>query len=203
MDSVTELVRTGGAWALALVMLAENLFPPIPSEAVLPFAGFLVSRGDLNPVVGLGAATAGSTVGALALYLVGRYGGRAVLLRHGHLFRLSERDLDRADDWFDRHGWKVVFFARMVPLARSVVSVPAGTSEMPIGRFLLLTAAGSTVWNILLMSLGAAFGERYDELGQSIGRISTVVVVVLVVAMVAAAVWWYRSRHRDPTARSG
>jgi len=102
-----------------------------------------------------------------------------VLLRHGHLFRMSERDLDRADDWFDRHGPKIVFFARMVPLARSIVSVPAGTSEMPILRFLVLTAAGSALWNALMIGLGAAFGDNYDRVGDTVTRISDAVVIVL------------------------
>ncbi len=195
MEWVTDLVRTGGAWGLALVMLVENLFPPIPSEAVLPLAGFLVARGQLNPVTALVASTAGSTVGAILLYAIGRWGGRAVLLRHGHLFRMSERDLDRADDWFDRHGPKIVFFARMVPLARSIVSVPAGTSEMPILRFLVLTAAGSALWNALLIGLGAAFGDNYDRVGDTVTRISDAVVIVLGIACVAVAVWWLRRRR--------
>ncbi len=191
---MTDAVGRGGGVALALVMLAENVFPPIPSEAVLPFAGFLVEQGELTFAVALSAATLGSTVGAVVLYTAGRWGGRALLLRHGHLFRLSRRDLDRADDWFDRHGPKVVFVARMVPLFRSVVSVPAGTSEMPLGRFVVLTAAGSALWNAVLLGLGVAFGERYAAVGDAVGRGSTVLVVVLGVGLLAAAGWWYRSR---------
>jgi membrane protein DedA with SNARE-associated domain len=138
------------------------------------------------------------------LYAIGRWGGRAVLLRHGHLFRMSEQDLDRADDWFDRHGPKVVFFARMIPLARSIVSVPAGTSEMPILRFLLLTAAGSALWNALLIGLGVAFGENYQRVADTVSRVSDGVVIVLGVALVAVAVWWFRRRQtRRVNARSG
>lgn len=198
---MTRFVESGGGWALALLMLLENLFPPVPSEAVLPFAGFLVGRGDLSAVTAMAAATAGSTVGALVLYALGRSGGRAMLLRHRRIFRLSADDLDRADDWFDRHGWKVVLLARMVPLARSVVSVPAGTSQMPLGRFLLLTAAGSAVWNGILLSLGAGFGDRYEQIARLVGRASTTVVIVLGIVTLGAAAWWYRSR--PPDVRSG
>lgn len=189
-----EYVERGGAVALALVMLGENLFPPIPSEAVLPFVGFLVERGTMNALTALLAATAGSTIGALVLYAVGRYGGRAVLLRHHGMFRMSERDLDRADDWFDRHGGKIVFFARMVPLARSIVSIPAGTSEMPVGRFLLLTAAGSALWNVFLIGAGMVVGDNYEQIADVVGRASTIVVVVLGAVVLVAATWWYRSR---------
>ncbi|MDQ3343333.1 MAG: DedA family protein, partial [Actinomycetota bacterium] len=116
----------------------------------------------------------------------------------------SEQDLDRADDWFDRHGPKIVFFARMIPLARSIVSVPAGTSEMPILRFLLLTAAGSALWNALLIGLGVAIGENYQRVVDTVSRVSDGVVIVLGVALVAVAVWWFRRRQtRRVNARSG
>ncbi|MBA2529988.1 MAG: DedA family protein [Euzebyales bacterium] len=196
MSWVTDLATRAGGLGLAAVMLIENLFPPIPSEAVLPFAGFLVGRGDLGLVPAMLGSTLGSAAGALVLYAIGRFGGRVVLLRHGHLFRLSERDLDRADEWFDRHGGKVVFFARMVPLVRSVVSVPAGTSQMPVGRFLVLTAAGSGVWNALLIGFGVALGENYVRVAGVVAAGSNVVVGVLAVTAVTAVAWWYRSRSR-------
>ena len=196
MDWVTDAVRTGGAVALTLVMLAENLFPPIPSEAVLPLAGYLVGRGDLNAVTALAASTLGSVVGALILYAIGRYGGRAVLLRYGHILRMTEADLDKADDWFDRHGPKIVFFARMVPLARSIVSVPAGTSEMPIGRFLLLTTIGSAIWNTILIGVGWGVGERYVQIGELLGRFSRPISILVVLGVIGLAVWWFRYSGR-------
>jgi membrane protein DedA with SNARE-associated domain len=203
LDWVTDAVRTGGPLALLLVMLGENLFPPIPSEAVLPLAGYLVGRGDLNMVTAMLASTGGSVLGAVILYAIGRYGGRAVLLRYGHILRITEVDLDRADDWFDRHGPKIVFFARMVPLARSIVSVPAGTSEMPIGRFLVLTTLGSAIWNALLITLGYQFGERYEQIGEVVGRFSRPIAILVAIGVVALVVWWLRhsgrgvARHRS------
>ncbi|MGH3664732.1 MAG: DedA family protein [Egibacteraceae bacterium] len=202
MEWVTDLIRASGAYGLALAMLLENLFPPIPSEVVLPFAGFLVGRGDLGLVPALLGSTAGSTAGAITLYALGRWGGRSALLRFHHVLRMTEEDLDRADDWFDRHGSKVVFFGRMVPGVRSLVSVPAGTSEMPIPRFLVLTAVGSGLWNGLLIGLGRAFGDNYEQLASTLGTGSDVV-VVLVGAGVAVTVWWLRRRHARPGARSG
>ena len=125
----TDAIATGGPLVLVLVMFLENVFPPIPSEVVLPLAGYMVEQGELNPVVTVLAATLGSVLGAVVLYEAGRHGGRPLLLRHGRVLRLDEDRMDRADGWMDRHGSKVVFAARMVPLARSVVSVPAGTTR--------------------------------------------------------------------------
>jgi len=165
-----EALGAGGYLVLTALILLENLFPPVPSEVLLPLAGSRISAGDwVFPLVLL-AATAGSMVGALILYVLGRTGGRTLLLRHGRLLRLDERRLDRADDWFDRHGPKVVFLGRLLPGVRSVVSVPAGLSEMPLGRFLLYTGAGSTLWNAALVSAGWALGTRWDEVTAVIER---------------------------------
>ncbi len=196
MEWVSDAVRTGGAMALLLAMLGENLFPPIPSEAVLPLAGYLVARGDLSLTVALLAATAGSVLGALILYAIGRYGGRAVILRYGRVLRISEDELDRADDWFDRHGAKIVFFCRMIPLARSIVSVPAGTSEMPVGKFVVLTTVGSALWNALLIWLGFAFGSQYHRVSETVSRFSTPIGIVVVVGLLGVAVWWFWLRDQ-------
>ncbi len=142
-----DVIQSLGYAGPAFLMLAENLFPPIPSEVILPFTGFLIGQGDLALAPALAVATAGSLAGALGLYVLGRWGGRGLVLRYGGLLRVKEADLDRADDWFDRHGWAVVLFGRMVPGVRSLVSIPAGLSEMPLGRFVLLSALGYCLWN--------------------------------------------------------
>lgn len=158
-----DALGAGGYLVLTALILLENLFPPVPSEVLLPLAGSRISAGDwVFPLVLL-AATAGSVAGALILYVLGRTGGRALLLRHGRLLRLDEERLDRADDWFDRHGPKVVLLGRLLPGVRSVVSIPAGASEMPVARFLLYTTAGSAVWNAALIGAGWALGTRWDE----------------------------------------
>ncbi|MDP8977154.1 MAG: DedA family protein, partial [Actinomycetota bacterium] len=165
----TETMRAGGALGLALVMLVENLFPPIPSEGVLPYAGFLVSRGQLGLAATLAGSTSGSLAGALVLYAMGRWGGRPLVLRFRKVLRITERDLDRADAWFARSGQLVVLFGRMAPLARSVVSVPAGVARMPLGRFVLLTTLGSLAWNVLLIGGGMALGARWHQVSELVG----------------------------------
>jgi membrane protein DedA with SNARE-associated domain len=147
-----------GYVGLALLLVLENLFPPIPSEVVLPLAGFFVGRGTFAFWGALLAATVGSTAGALFLYGLGRWGGRALVLRYGGWLRVSEENLDRAEGCFARHGDLVVLGARVVPFARSVVSIPAGTSRMPLLRFTVLTAFGSAVWNTVLIGAGYALG---------------------------------------------
>ncbi|MGH8930656.1 MAG: DedA family protein [Egibacteraceae bacterium] len=193
----TEALRAAGPLGLALMMLLETVFPPIPSEILLPFGGFLVSTGAFGFAEALIAATVGSTGGAVLLYGLSRYGGRPLLLRWHRVLRLEEKDLDRADDWFDRYGWIAVLFGRMLPIVRSVVSVPAGVSEMPAGRFVVLTAVGSTSWNTLLIGAGFALGERYDQVSAVVSRYSLLAPVLL--ALAAAAWWW---RHRRAARRS-
>ena len=180
-----DVLAALGSFGLLFLMLAENLFPPIPSEAILPLAGFLVGRGELGGVQAVAAATAGSVLGALILYALGRWGGRAVVLRYGRVLRVTEHDLDRAEGWFDKYGDAVVFFARMVPLARSVVSIPAGMLEMPVWRFTLLTTLGSTLWNTLLVGAGWFLGANWERVSAIVGSISNAVLIVALVAIAA------------------
>lgn len=190
-----EAIRSYGLWGVAGLMLLENLFPPIPSELVLPLAGFFVSRGALGFAGALLAATVGSLLGAFVLYGLGRLGGRPLVLRYGSVLRVKESDLDRADGWFDRHGGWVVFLGRLLPGVRSLVSIPAGVSEMPPGRFTLLTASGSALWNALLIGAGWYLGENWQRVEALVGPVSNVVLAVALAAVVGLAIrWWRRKR---------
>ncbi|CAN5202984.1 DedA family protein [soil metagenome] len=200
----TGTLRAGGALGLAVVMLVENLFPPIPSEGVLPYAGFLVSRGELGLAATLAGSTTGSVVGALVLYAMGRWGGRPLVLRFHKVLRITERDLDRADAWFARSGQLVVLFGRMAPLARSVVSVPAGVARMPLGRFVLLTTLGSLAWNVLLVGAGMALGKRWHQVSELVGASTSWVLLAMAGGVAVAAWWWWRRRRgsgRRPSRR--
>lgn len=204
LDALSEIARdaveTAGYWGLFGAMVGENLFPPIPSELVLPLAGFEVSDGDMTFVFALLAATAGSLTGAVILYAIGLYGGRPVVYRYRRVLRVSEADLDRADAWFDRWGSWVVLGARVVPIARSLVSIPAGMSEMPLGRFLALTTIGSMIWNAILIGAGYQLGANWEDVTNVAERYSTVMKVVAVLAVVAFVVWVFRRRRRIRTA---
>lgn len=199
MERVTEWIEAavegGGAWALAVVMFIENVFPPIPSEAVLPFAGFQVELGNLSLFAALVASTAGSVVGALVLYGIGRVGGRPLVERYGRYLRYSTKDLDRAEAWFERYGGNVVFWCRMIPLARSVVSVPAGAAEMPLLKFTVLTTLGTLAWNALLIGAGYALGSQWERVSEAASAYSSIALVVMAVAAAGFGVWWWRRRR--------
>lgn len=175
-------------------MVAENLFPPIPSEVILPLAGFLVWRGDLGFVPVLGVSILGSLLGAFILYALGRWGGRELVLRHASLLRVKEAELDRADGWFDRYSGVVVLVGRLVPGVRSVVSIPAGMAEMPVGQFALLTTLGSSVWNALLIGAGWTLGENWERVSYLVDSVSTFALGVLLLTAIGLGIWWWRRR---------
>jgi len=194
-DWVRNTVSTGGYPALAGLILAENLFPPIPSELILPLAGFYVGQGEMTFILAVLAATIGSLAGALLLYAIARFGGRKLVLRFGKFLRVKEQDLDKADHWFDRHGAPIVLFGRLVPGARSLVSIPAGLSEMPVAKFIALTTLGSTAWNCALIGAGWALGEHYEQVGGIVGPIGTAVVAMCALAVLALVIRAYRNRR--------
>ena len=191
-EQIENAVTEAGYAGIAIVMAIETVFPPIPSELVLPLAGFQVARGTLGFFPALGASTLGAVLGALILYAIARLGGRPLILRLHPLLRITERDMDRADRWFDRRAVPIVLFGRLVPGVRSLVSVPAGLSEMPVWRFLAATAAGALLWNAALLGAGALLGSQYDRVEGYVGPVSTVVMVAVVLAAIAGVVWLRR-----------
>jgi membrane protein DedA with SNARE-associated domain len=189
---VTDVVDALGYLGVAFLVAVENLFPPIPSEVVLPLAGFVAGRGDADVVGMILAATAGSVVGAWILYGVSAAIGpvrlRRFIVRFGRWFSVREHHLDRAEAWFDRRANAAVLIGRCVPLIRSVVSVPAGFRHMPLGRFTLYTAIGSAMWNTALISAGAILGERWERVGDVVGLLQGAVIVAIV-ALAGYVAW--------------
>ena len=179
-----------------MLMFVENVFPPIPSELIMPLAGFTAGRGDLSFVGVVLAGALGSLLGQLPLYYLGRWVGEDQLVawadRYGKWFTVSGKDIRRADDWFDTHGHKTVFFARLVPGVRSLISIPAGLSEMHLPTFLLYSALGTGLWALILASLGAVLGENYDAVETYLGPVSLVVVGGL---LLWAVVWVVRRKR--------
>ncbi len=192
-----DLLLGGGYVLLAALILLENLFPPIPSELLLPLAGSRVASGDFDYARAVLAATLGSVSGALILYTLGRAGGRPLLLRHGRILRLDEQRLDRAGDWFDAHGWKLVLLGRVIPGVRSVVSVPAGLSEMPVARFAALTALGSLVWNAALIAGGWALGSHWREATHAVESVDLYLYIAAAAVLIGFGIARARKRRRS------
>ena len=175
---VLDVMDALGEVGVAVLVALENLFPPIPSEVVLPLAGFLASRGRMDLLLVVVAATVGSVVGALALYEAGVRLGRDRLRRVAQRLPLVQAaDLDRAEDWFRRHGRASVLLGRCIPVVRSLVSVPAGVERMPRVPFLLLTALGSGVWNTVFVLAGYGLGAQFTEVERYSAWLDTAVYV--------------------------
>jgi len=198
-DWVIWLMDTFGGVGAGLAIALENVFPPIPSELILPLAGFAASQGSIGLAEALMWTTAGSVVGALALYGLGAGLGlrrmRAVAAR---LPLVTVEDLDKTQAWFERHGGKAVFFGRMVPLFRSFVSIPAGVHRMPLRKFTLLTFAGSGVWNTLFVLAGYLLGENWHIIDRYAELFQTVVLVAVAAALAQFVVRRGRASRRAP-----
>lgn len=191
MDWVFSIVDRLGAAGVGLLILLENLIPPIPSEVILPLAGFRARIGALNVFWVWPAATVGSVVGAVLLYGLGKWLGydRLHTLADRRWFVvLGQKDLERGRRLFDDHGGKMVLLGRCVPFVRSVVSVPAGVAGMPITWFVLLTAIGSGIWNALFLGLGWILGENWDSVQGWLGPVSYVVLGLLAAGLVVLGV---------------
>ena len=196
-DWIQNLMDSMGYLGILLLMVLENIFPPIPSELIMPSAGFAAARGDMSLGMVVLMGTLGSVIGTLPLYYIGRAFGEDKLVawadKHGKWLTLSGKDIRKADDWFDRHGSKAVLFGRMVPGIRSLLSLPAGMSEMPLPKFLIYSAIGSALWSAALAYAGYALGENYDRVEQYVGPASKVILGLLVVGAVA----WFVKRKRE------
>lgn len=202
-----------GYVGVAIAVALETIVAPVPSEIILPMAGWKVSQSAadpsvLEPLTGLpwnlplavGLATAGSLVGAVVGYYIGAWGGRPLLDRYGRYVGIGADDLDRADRWFDRWGGWAVFFGRMVPLVRTFVSYPAGISRMPLPRFLLFTTLGSVPWNLGLIYAGLLVGENYPVIEETIKPYEYVIYAVVIALVVVQAVrFWSGKRQRRAT----
>jgi membrane protein DedA with SNARE-associated domain len=194
---VFSIVDSLGAAGVGLLIFLENLIPPIPSEVILPLAGFRARTGALNIWLTWPAATAGSVAGAVVLYGLGAWLGYDrlhALAGKRWFFLTSQKDLDRGEEIFDKHGGKIVLLGRCVPVIRSVVSIPAGIARMPLPRFLMLTAIGSGVWNALFIGLGWVLGENWDRVQGWLGPVTYVVIGLVVVGVIWLAVRKLRSR---------
>ena len=200
-ELIISLMEQYGYPGIFFLIALENIFPPIPSEVILTFGGFLTTYTSLGVPGAVLAATLGSLAGAVVLYGVGLILNMERLKRLadgpvGRLIGLRASDVEKADGWFQRTGGKDVCFCRCVPVVRSLISIPAGMSRMRLPQFFLYTTAGSLIWNILLVSLGAFVGESWGYIAYLAGEYSHVMLIVLGISGVSGLIWIMRDKRR-------
>lgn len=202
-ELITTWMSNMGHFGVAALMLLENVFPPIPSELVMPLAGFLSAEGTLWLPITILAGTAGSVIGALLWYYIGIWIGEARLRkyseRHGAWLTISPREVDAASAWFRTYGWKAVFFGRMIPGVRTLISVPAGMAGMPLRPFLIFTTLGSLIWTGLLAVAGFLLQSQYERVASWINPVSTVVVVLLISVYLFRLALQLINRSKNPS----
>lgn len=181
---------------IGLLMFLENLFPPIPSELIMPLAGFTISQEKMEFFPAILAGVLGTMLGALPWYYVGKLVGEENIKRladkYGKWISISRKDIEKADQWFDRHGEKAVFFGRLVPGVRTLISLPAGISNMKLIPFLIYSTLGTTIWISFLTFAGYKLGENYELVDEYLAPVSKVIFIILVVAFV----FWLVQKRR-------
>ncbi len=199
---IIEVLNHFGYGGVVFLIALENLFPPIPSEVILTFGGFMTTCTDMRLWLVIAAATAGSLIGALVLYGAGRLLGADRVMRLldgrvGKILHFKRADVENAMDWFEQRGYSAVFLCRCVPIVRSLISIPAGMAKMPLIPFFLLTAAGSFVWNTVLVYLGALAGNSWEKIAACFGTYSDVFFIVLLTLVPVVSLWWLRRRKKN------
>ncbi|PCV46915.1 DedA family protein [Listeria monocytogenes] len=197
---ITSIMADFGYIGIFVLIMVENLFPPIPSEIILTFGGFMTTVTSVNVVMVIIVATLGSVVGAILLYKVASYFGKErltkIVLKYGRILRLKESDIERAESFFLKYGSWAVFLCRMIPLIRSLISIPAGMTKMKMSRFLILTTAGSLLWNTVLIGLGAVLGESWNEIVVFMDSFSTIIYSVIAILVVVGLGFFFRARFK-------
>ncbi|MCM3782710.1 DedA family protein [Neobacillus mesonae] len=197
---ITDFMEQFGYVGIALIIALENVFPPIPSEIVLPFGGFMTTYSSLTVFWVIVAATVGSVIGAIILYGIGLLIDverlEKIIDRWGHILRVKKEDIRKADAWFDKYGYWTVLFCRMIPLIRSLISIPAGMSNMKFGLFLLFTTIGTVIWNTILVVIGATLGENWHAITEFMDVYSNIAYAIIAVAGIAFLIWFFRRNKK-------
>ena len=198
---IINIMEQVGYLGVFLLIAIENIFPPIPSEVILVFGGFMTTYTSLNIPIMILAATLGSLLGAIVLYYIGKIFNKERLKRIvngkiGKVLRLKASDIEKADKWFDTKGNKTVFFCRFIPIVRSLISIPAGMSEMPMKKFLLYTISGSLIWNTVLIIVGSIVGDKWETIVGYLDNFSNIILIILVIIFVVAMYYWFVIRKK-------
>jgi membrane protein DedA with SNARE-associated domain len=200
-EFIINIMNVYGYIGIFFLIMIENLFPPIPSEIILTFGGFMTTTSKMSILGVIIASTLGSVIGAFILYYIGKILNKERLIKivtskYGKLLRVKPKDIESADKWFDTKGNKTVFYCRFIPIVRSLISIPAGMSEMSIVKFATYTTLGSVIWNTVLVLVGAYAGEKKDIIVEFIDKFSHVILILLIVSFVIFIIWFYKKNFK-------
>ena len=184
---ITHFMEQYGYWGIAFLIFLENVFPPIPSEIILTFGGFMTTKSDLSFIGVTITSTIGSVVGAIVYRFVNRY---------GKFLRVKTKDIDRTIQWFDKYGYWTIFFCRFVPLLRSLISIPAGLTRMNLPLFMLFTTIGTLIWNIVLIYLGQAVGGNWHAIVYYMDIYSRIIYIVLIILAIFIIWKWFKRQRK-------
>ncbi len=192
---ITAFIERVGYPGIVFLMALESMVAPVPSEAVTPFAGFLISTGQFTWLGVIFWSTVGSIIGSLLSYYAGAYGGRPLVEKFGKYLLLNNHHLEVTDRFFQKHGGSTVFWSRFIPIIRHLISIPAGIARMPIGKFLLLTTIGAGLWNAILTYIGFTLKEHWEVIGHYF-KIADKIIIATTVILVMYWIWkWYKTKH--------
>ena len=198
-ELILSIMNQFGYIGVLLLIAIENVFPPIPSEVILLFGGFMTTYTELNVIGMIIFSTLGSLIGAIVLYYIGKILNKERLKKIvsgkvGKILRLKNEDIEKADHWFDTKGNKTVFFCRFIPIVRSLISIPAGMSEMPMLKFLIYTTLGSLIWNTVLVVIGNRVGENWTSILDILDKYSHIVLVLLIIIAIVCVYLFYSKK---------
>ncbi len=197
---IIQFMEQYGYIGVFLMIALENIFPPIPSEIVLTFGGFMTTNTSMTVTGVVIASTAGSVIGAVILYGIGLLLDverlEKIIDRWGHILRITKEDIYKADSWFDRYGIWTVLFCRMVPLIRSLISIPAGMSNMKFGLFLIFTTIGTLIWNIILVSIGASLGENWASILSFMDIYSNIAYAIIGIGIIIFLFFFFSKKRK-------
>ena len=204
---IINIMEQVGYLGVFLLIAIENIFPPIPSEVILVFGGFMTTYTSLNIPIMILVATLGSLLGAIVLYYISKIFNKERLKRIvngkiGKVLRLKASDIEKADKWFDTKGNKTVFFCRFIPIVRSLISIPAGMSEMPMQKFLLYTITGSLIWNTVLIIVGSIVGDKWETIVGYLDNFSNIILIILIIIFVVAMYYWFVIRKKKQSKKA-
>lgn len=198
-EIIISLINDFGYIGIAFLIAVENIFPPIPSEVILSFGGFMTTQSNLTIVGVVISSTIGSVIGAIVLYFIGKLLNKERLKKIvsgkiGKVLCLKPKDIDKADKWFDDKGNITVLFCRFIPIVRSLISIPAGMSEMPFYKFLSYTTLGTAIWNTVLVVLGSIMGKSWEKIVEIVGEYASLTLIALIVLSIILLGWFYMKK---------